>query len=1227
MNDFRFAEPTWIHGVWVIAAVLAILIIFELRRSTALTRLLSAQMQQRLVAIAPLSRRIVSHCLLCCALIALVVALMRPQWGGVVQQLTAARSQIMICLDVSKSMLAEDVVPSRLERAKAEISSLLALLDDSQQVGLIAFAGKATVLSPMTTDFGFLNLILKDAGPQSVGIGGTKIGDAIRTGTDGFRSAGDINRLLLVITDGEDHDSFPVDAAAYAREKGVRIVSIGFGETAGSRIEITDPRTGEKQFLTDRNGEPVISRLDDETLREIALQTQGAYIPAGGGQLDLQSIYDSHIASMLKGTTTEQQRVIRNEGYQWCLLAALVLWAASLVLQINNRIAPALATIATLVLCLCTNSRGIQAQTPSTNLDQSPSASAAEPDQVEQGSQPPVGNAQDDAPVLNPREVYNLALGSMTGALSGKEALEQAEEQLTDARNRAGVDGELRFRSVYNLGWLAADKASQEESKQPEEALKHLQLALGRFREAVRLRPDNEQARFNLEVISKRILVLKDKLSQQDAGTLEQQLDALLESLRDHQTKLKTVLATHDDQLAPSKSVRAAFRSLGVTQRQIISDFYEFTQRARTELQQAQASQSKAQAGQQPGTSPPPPTSPSVDPALRSAQITAMLGHIDLAMNWLQKARSFTRRIVPSSAFLRWSAAIRETRQARDQLRNPIEVLSVLLADTVQLNDLTLRIAEGTAQKQVWLTLDYLEEEQAADANRTGELLSLLQSALGQAQPNQAVDPAATETPEEVLEQIQAAIPWIEKAAEYLNSSSAKLAAENPRDAVSLQLDAVEAFRLASEQFFDLRRLIEAAYAQQVQIREALPDGDSIVDSQAMNLERAERIEKMLQRQLEQLQTNSPPQDPSQPAPDQDQQKAEIARLEIGQQLLTDAREAMQQIQTLLTSPKDTNASAENAKTEIDEDGNSQNEDTDSNSTTDTDPTADDTSEEEGDLVEASPTAEPPSPSDTAVEKLAELRRLFFTLVEHLKDTASRQAELNQDTTSSMSDTALDEGSEPGELGPLAERQNSLQAITQTLATAFAEQAQAASETEQTPTEPDGDESVQPGSSDKLKAAADLIEEASKEQILAARLLDPQSSDADAPQDAGAAPEDETSQEDSTAATDDGAPTPQTAQLAALKHLVEAIQLLDDQQQNQQDQQNQDGDDQQNQDSGQQETPQQDQSQQNGAPEQTGQQQTASAEQLLQLIREQEAQRRRDKQNAQAVSGTTDKDW
>jgi Ca-activated chloride channel family protein len=240
---------------------------------------------------------------------------MRPQTPGGTVSLGQSQkaADIMVVLDVSKSMLAEDAAPNRLKRAKAEISELLEKLS-GHRIGLVGFAGKASVLCPLTTDYGFFHLTLRNAGPKSISKGGTNIGEALRKGLDAF-GPGQASRLILLIMDGEDHDSYPKEVSTVAKEQGIRIITIGFGSESGSQITITDPQTGARTTLQDRDGVPVVSRLDGEILREIALETDGAYVPAGTSALDLGSIVDRHIEPILTMGTEKTIKVAPNEHY------------------------------------------------------------------------------------------------------------------------------------------------------------------------------------------------------------------------------------------------------------------------------------------------------------------------------------------------------------------------------------------------------------------------------------------------------------------------------------------------------------------------------------------------------------------------------------------------------------------------------------------------------------------------------------------------------------------------------------------------------------------------------------------------------------------------------------------------------------------------------------------------------------------------------------------------
>ena len=319
-----FLHPERIHLIWPAAFFVFFIAWFEARSFKGLEAFISATMGRRLVSRLPLWRRTGRLIFIFACLVFTIIALMRPQSIRPDESVWAkeAAAEIMICLDVSRSMLAEDTAPNRLERAKAELRDLARELT-GHRMGLIAFAGRAVILSPMTADRSFFQLVLSGVNSKTVSRGGTRIGEAIFKAIEGF-SPGRGAKIIVLITDGEDHDSFPIDAANQARDRGVRIITIGFGSEDGTRIMITDEATGEKKPLTDREGNVVLSRLDGELLREIALTTEGVYIPAGLGVLDLESIIRTHVNPLIKEAGLVTTRTVRTEKYPWWLMGAFV---------------------------------------------------------------------------------------------------------------------------------------------------------------------------------------------------------------------------------------------------------------------------------------------------------------------------------------------------------------------------------------------------------------------------------------------------------------------------------------------------------------------------------------------------------------------------------------------------------------------------------------------------------------------------------------------------------------------------------------------------------------------------------------------------------------------------------------------------------------------------------------------------------------------------------------
>ena len=213
------------------------------------------------------------------------VGLSRPQIGAKLKEHETKGAEIMIVLDVSNSMLAEDYSPNRLERAKLAISRLVDKLRDDR-IGLIVFAGNSFVQLPITTDYVSAKMFLNTITTESVPIQGTAIGDAVNTALRSFSAQSEKSRAIIVITDGENHEDDPVAAAAQAAEMGVRVFTIGVGSPEGKPI----PMNGE--LLKDRDGNIVVTRLDETVLQDVAKAGDGVYVRAGNSEFGLNPIID-----------------------------------------------------------------------------------------------------------------------------------------------------------------------------------------------------------------------------------------------------------------------------------------------------------------------------------------------------------------------------------------------------------------------------------------------------------------------------------------------------------------------------------------------------------------------------------------------------------------------------------------------------------------------------------------------------------------------------------------------------------------------------------------------------------------------------------------------------------------------------------------------------------------------------------------------------------------------
>ena len=258
------------------------------------------------------------------SLLLCVIALARPSWKQSETTVTRKGRDVVFVVDVSRSMLAEDLYPNRLSRAKLAITDALSVMENDR-VALVAFGGTAVVKCPLTLDYSFFRQAVEELSPNAVSVGGSMIGDALRktltevlSGTGGFKD-------VILITDGEDQESYPIKAAAMLGEKDVRLIAVGLGdEDTGKRIPVTD-ENGNRVFLT-YEGQEIWSRLDAGTLRQMTAETPGGqYLNVATGTFNMGEIYSALIKTQEKRFIDEETTVEKEENFQYFLIPAIIL--------------------------------------------------------------------------------------------------------------------------------------------------------------------------------------------------------------------------------------------------------------------------------------------------------------------------------------------------------------------------------------------------------------------------------------------------------------------------------------------------------------------------------------------------------------------------------------------------------------------------------------------------------------------------------------------------------------------------------------------------------------------------------------------------------------------------------------------------------------------------------------------------------------------------------------
>lgn len=286
---FRFANIEYLWGLLLIPLLALFFVWSRISRRRALKKFGQQEILGQLMPYSSGNRPVVKFIILMLALAFFVVGIARPQFGSKLKTEKREGVELMIALDVSNSMMAEDIQPNRLERAKRAISRLVDRLKDDK-IGLIVFAGDAYTQLPITTDYNSAKLFLNSVNTQIVPKQGTAIGAAIDLARKSFTPNGEANKAIIIITDGENHEDDALASAKAALDEGAIVHTIGMGLPSGSPIPVL--RNGQTDYLKDRDGNVVVTKLNEQMLEQIAATGGGIYVRANNAQVGLNALFD-----------------------------------------------------------------------------------------------------------------------------------------------------------------------------------------------------------------------------------------------------------------------------------------------------------------------------------------------------------------------------------------------------------------------------------------------------------------------------------------------------------------------------------------------------------------------------------------------------------------------------------------------------------------------------------------------------------------------------------------------------------------------------------------------------------------------------------------------------------------------------------------------------------------------------------------------------------------------
>lgn len=497
-----FEDPVWLYITPLVALIIAGLLAYGMqRRETLLARFAASRLLEQLTERADLKRSMIKSALVVLGIVAITASLARPQYGVEWSERKARGLDIVFVLDSSKSMLATDLRPNRLARAKLAILDLVERLE-SDRIGLVAFAGQAFLQTPPTLDYTAFRESLESVDPQVMTRGGSDLGRALQEAAKAFPVENNYKAVVL-LTDGEDLRGGALQALQQASDNAIKVYAIGIGTPEGEYLKVQNDQ-GEEEFVRDQDGQPVRSQLDETTLQEIAQLTGGTYSRLSSESLD--ALYHSVISTLPRSERESEMQEVRIERFQWLLSAACFFLVVDILIR-RRKITQTINVLIFIVGAGLLASSNLQAQDPAINADSTEEALPLDLPETAEALTEPVAPQPKSA-----TELYNEAHRYIED-----QSFEMAQQHYEAAMRTPGAGLKIQQDAVYNLAhctYQLGESAFQQQDF--ETTIELWKQAEARFRAAHEINPQDQQALTDAELVEARRKALEDFLKQQD---------------------------------------------------------------------------------------------------------------------------------------------------------------------------------------------------------------------------------------------------------------------------------------------------------------------------------------------------------------------------------------------------------------------------------------------------------------------------------------------------------------------------------------------------------------------------------------------------------------------------------------------------------------------------------------------------------------------------------------